>query len=132
MGKAHYKLKCKVRCKALENYGMKGEVIQLIQQGNKYKFKVLWEDGKKEIRAKRSLCREDELKAMKGKKMTRRSQVSSSSREYSDHDDSSDEMESNSRSSSSESDDNDGKSDAEESHRYVAFCVFRPRIYSHL
>ena len=101
MGKAHYKLKCKVRCKALENYGRKGEVIQLIQQGNKYKYKVLWEDGKKEIKAKRSLCREDEFKAMKGRKMTRRSQVSSSSRGYSDHDDSSDEMESNSRSSSS-------------------------------
>ena len=65
MGKAHYKLKCKVRCKALENYGRKGEVIQLIQQGNKYKYKVLWEDGKKEIKAKRSLCREDEFKAMK-------------------------------------------------------------------
>ena len=93
---------------------------------------MLWEDGKKEIKAKRSLCREDEFKAMKGRKMTRRSQVSSSSRGYSDHDDSSDEMESNSRSSSSESDDNDGKSDAEESQRYVAFCVCFDPIFIHI
>ena len=69
---------------------------------------------------------------MKGKKMTRRSQVSSSSRGYSEHDDSSDEMESNNRSSSSESDDNDGKSDAEESHRYVAFCVCFDPIFIHI
>ena len=54
MGKAHYKLKCKVRCKALENYGRKGEVIQLIQQGNKHKCKVLWEDVTNEIKTKRA------------------------------------------------------------------------------
>lgn len=101
------KLKSKIRFKALEIYGRKVDFIQLIQVGNKYKYKVLSEDGTKEIKAKRSLCREDEFKAIKGKKMTRRSQSSSSSRGYSEHDDSSDEMEGNSSSDEEEGDEDE-------------------------
>ena len=123
MGKAHYRIKSRVRCKAQDRYGRKGEVVELIPDGKKYRYKVKWEDGEKEIKAKRSLCTEEEFSRMKGKKMTRRPPSSSSSRGYSRDNDSSDEMESSRDSSSSSDDGSDEESDAHESKRYVEICA---------